>query len=168
LNSIRSKYKDANHNVYAYRIKRNNITRFNDDGEPGGTAGMPLLDVFIKQDIYDFCCVATRYFGGIQLGAGGLVRAYSRCGVIAIENSGIGIMREIAVCNAVMPYSIYENVKRLLTASGVRFDNEDFGAEVGITFMLPLDEASQLKSKITELTAGTVVVSDEKNIMEVW
>ena len=168
LRDIRNKFKDANHNVYAYRIKDNNITRYNDDGEPSGTAGMPLLDVFVKQDIYDFCCVATRYFGGIHLGAGGLVRAYSRCGAIAIEASGVGIMRELAVCSAAMPYSLYENMKRVLNESGVRIENEDFGAEVGITFAIPSDDFAQLKSRITELTAGTVEVKEKDSQMAVW
>jgi len=168
LRDIRGKFKDANHNVYAYRIKSNNITRFNDDGEPSGTAGMPLLDAFVKQDIYDFCCVATRYFGGIHLGAGGLVRAYSRCGAIAIEASGVGIMRELAVCGAAMPYSLYENMKRVLNESGVRIENEDFGAEVGITFAIPSDDFAQLKSRITELTAGTVEVKEKDSQMAVW
>ena len=168
LRDIRGKFKDANHNVYAYRIKSNNITRFNDDGEPSGTAGMPLLDAFVKQDIYDFCCVATRYFGGIHLGAGGLVRAYSRCGSIAIEASGVGIMRELAVCSVVMSYSLYESIRRALVESGVRIDSEDFGADVVVDFVLPADELAQLKNKITELTAGTVHVIEKETHPAVW
>ena len=168
LRAVRGKYKDANHNVYAYRVRDNNITRYNDDGEPGGTAGMPLLDVFIKQDIYDFCCVATRYFGGIQLGAGGLVRAYSRCGVLAIEKSGVGIMRELAVCSVAMPYALYESVKRVLVEKGVRMDGEDFGAEVVLKFALPSEAVAQLRSKVTELTSGTVSIIEEKMSMAVW
>jgi len=168
LRSIRDKYKDANHNVYAYRIYGNNITRYNDDGEPSGTAGMPLLDVFVKQDIYDFCCVATRYFGGIHLGAGGLVRAYSRCGALAIETSGVGIMRELLVCSVLVPYSLYEGLKRMLLENGVRIEDEDFGAEVVIGFVLPVEEAASLKCKITELTAGTVEVKEKETIMSVW
>ena len=168
LRLIRDKYKDANHNVYAYRIRSNNITRYNDDGEPSRTAGMPLLDVFIKQDIYDFCCVATRYFGGIHLGAGGLVRAYGNCGVIAIEASGVGIMREVAFCRVAMPYSLYESLRLLLVGSDVRISDEDFGADVTVSFSLPSTEIAQLEDKITETSAGKVRLVEEDRQMAVW
>ena len=156
LRSIREKHREANHNVYAYRIKNNNICRYSDDGEPSGTAGMPLLEAFLRQDIYDFCCVATRYFGGTLLGAGGLVRAYARCGAIALDASGIGFMREITLCAATFPYPLYENIKRLLAAGGADNIIEDFGAEVTVKFTLPSEEVTALEKKVTELTAGRV------------
>jgi len=156
LESVRTKHRDANHNVYAYRIKANNISRFSDDGEPSGTAGMPLFEAFLKQEVYDFCCVATRYFGGILLGAGGLVRAYARCGAIALDASGVGFMRELALCETTLPYSLYEIVKRLLTAYGVDITNEDFGAAVVLRFSLPPGDLPELQKKVTELTAGSV------------
>jgi len=161
LESMRSKYRDANHNVDAYRIKENNICRFSDDGEPSGTAGMPLLEAFLKQDVYDFCCVATRYFGGILLGAGGLVRAYARCGAAALEASGVGLMRELTICSVTMPYSLYEVVKRLLVACGVDITNEDFGAEVVLGFSLPSGDLPALQKGVTELTAGSVYINIE-------
>jgi len=165
LDSIRGAHRDANHNVYAYRIKENNICRYSDDGEPSGTAGMPLLDAFLKRDIHDFCCVATRYFGGILLGAGGLVRAYSRCGAAALEASGVGVMRELTLCSATMPYSLYEVVKRLLSACGADISNEDFGADVTLRFSLPSECLPELQKKITELTAGSVRIAVEGTIM---
>ena len=161
LRSIREKHREATHNVYAYRIKNNNICRYSDDGEPSGTAGMPLMEAFLRQDIYDFCCVATRYFGGTLLGAGGLVRAYARCGSIALEVSGTGIMREITMCAAALPYSLYENIKRLLIASGAGNITEDFGAEVTVRFSLPSEEIPELEKKVTELTAGKVGINVE-------
>jgi len=159
LETIRGKYRDVSHNVYAYRIKENNICRFSDDGEPSGTAGMPLLEAFLKQDVYDFCCVATRYFGGILLGAGGLVRAYARCGAAALEVSGVGLMRELTICSITTPYSMYEVVKRQLIASGADISNEDFGAEVVLGFALPSGDLPALQKGVTELTAGSVKIS---------
>ena len=161
LRSIRGKHREASHNVYAYRIKNNNICRYSDDGEPSGTAGMPLLEAFLRQDIYDFCCVATRYFGGVLLGTGGLVRAYARSGAIALEASGVGFMREITMCSMALQYSLYENIRRLLGACGVRNVNEDFGAEVMLRFSVPSGELAALEKSVTEMTAGTVRVNVE-------
>ncbi|MCL2202809.1 MAG: YigZ family protein [Defluviitaleaceae bacterium] len=160
LQSIRARHREASHNVYAYRIKENGICRHSDDGEPSGTAGMPLLNVFLKQDIYDFCCVATRYYGGIMLGAGGLTRAYSRCGSIALEAAGIGMMREMALCKVKMPYTRYENMKRLLLAGGADISSEDFGAEVEIEFAIKTEDVEKVQGKITELTAGTLHITE--------
>jgi len=167
LDSVRSRHRGANHNVYAYRVRENNICRFSDDGEPSGTAGMPLLDTFLKQDVHDFCCVATRYFGGILLGAGGLVRAYARCGALALEASGVGVMRELALCSAAMQYPLYEAVKRLLLSGGAEIANEDFGAGVAIRFSLPAEDLGALQEKVTELTAGSVRVEVEGARMSV-
>ena len=158
LRAIREKHREASHNVYAYRIKNNNICRYSDDGEPSGTAGMPLLEAFLRQDIYDFCCVATRYFGGILLGAGGLVRAYARCGSIALEASGVGLMREITICAITVPYTLYENMKRLLIACSADNITEDFGAEVVLRFSLPSEDVQDLEKKVIEMTAGKVNV----------
>ena len=154
LQSIRKMHREATHNVYAYRLYENSIMRHSDEGEPSGTAGMPLLDVFIKQDIFDFCCVATRYFGGVQLGSGGLVRAYSRCGVIALEASGIGIMQEMADCELSIPYGSYEPLKRLLLAHGAEITSEDFGLEVKLLFTIPKQDLADLQAQVTEQTSG--------------
>ena len=161
LGSIRGKHREATHNVYAYRIKNNGICRFSDDGEPSGTAGKPLLEAFIKQDIYDFCCVATRYFGGVMLGAGGLVRAYARCSTAALEASGIGVVREIVFCAATMPYSLYEVVKRLLLACNAVISAENFGAEVVLKFSLPMEDLPALQKSLAESTAGSVQIDVE-------
>jgi len=167
LDSIRAKYRDANHNVYTYRLRENNICRFSDDGEPSGTAGMPLLDTFLKQDVYDFCCVATRYFGGILLGAGGLVRAYARCGAVALETAGVGFMRELTLCSVTLPYSLFDAIKRLLSACGAVMLSEDFGAEVKLSFSLLTQDFYGLQQKVTESTAGTVAVISEGTRMGV-
>ena len=167
LQSIRAKHREATHNVYAYRTMDAGACRHSDDGEPSGTAGMPLLNVFIQQDIYDFCCVATRYFGGVMLGAGGLVRAYARCGVVALDASGVGVMRESTQCSSSMPYARYEAVKRLLSGFGAEITNEDFGAEVLLQFSLNSEEMPLLRDSFTELTAGTVNILEEGTRMAV-
>ena len=154
LRSIREAHREATHNVYAYRVMSSGVSRHSDDGEPSGTAGAPLLDVFVKQDVYDFCCVATRYFGGVLLGAGGLIRAYSRCGAIALEASGIGVMREMTLCALTMPYALFESVKRLMTECGAGIDSEDFAAEVGMKFSIASEKLPALQVRLLELTAG--------------
>lgn len=156
LHSIRAQHGEANHNVYAYRLKDGGTCRHSDDGEPSGTAGIPLLDVFLKQDIYDFCCVATRYFGGVMLGAGGLVRAYSRCGSAALEAAGVGIMREMTICSATLPYALYESAKRLFNSCGAAIVAESFGADVELSISLPTEDVPALQCNFTELTSGTV------------
>ena len=165
LRSIREKYREASHNVYAYRIYNGGACRHSDDGEPSGTAGMPLLDVFLKQEIYDFCCVATRYYGGIQLGAGGLIRAYANCGVLALETCGVGVMREVSICRAAMPYSLFEPVKRLLLDCGAEIIAEDFGADVVAEFSICSNELPVLLSRLVEQTAGKVKAEVERICM---
>ena len=154
LRSIRTEHSDATHNVYAYRLRDGGISRHSDDGEPSGTAGAPLLDVFVKQDIYDFCCVATRYFGGVKLGAGGLVRAYTRCGVIALETAGIGEMRELTLCAMTAPYARYEHLKRIIHANGGKISSEDFGPQVELEFSLAPEDVPALMNMVAELSAG--------------
>jgi len=160
LDERRKKHREATHNVYAYRLKDGGVCRHSDDGEPSGTAGIPLLNGFVQRHIYDFCCVATRYHGGIMLGAGGLVRAYARCGVVALEASGVGAIRETVRCAATLSYMQYEPVKRLLALCGADISSEDFGTEVALKFVLPAEELPELQSKINTLTAGTVTINN--------
>ena len=161
LDEIRSKHQEANHNVYAYHIKDGNFCRYNDDGEPSGTAGKPLLEVFNKQQVFDYCCVATRYFGGIPLGAGGLIRAYARCGAIVLEASGIGLVCEMTVCKTVIPYSLYEQAKRLFVSYEIEELYEDFAVEVKMQFSIMSDVLPKLQNNLTELTQGVVQISIE-------
>jgi putative IMPACT (imprinted ancient) family translation regulator len=119
---------------------------------------LPLLEVYLKQDVYDFCCVATRYYGGVMLGAGGLVRAYARCGAMALEAAGVGTMREMALCTAVVPYALYERVKRLVAAAGADVFAEEFGAEITMEFELDAEALTELQREIAEATSGSVYV----------
>ena len=166
VRSIREKHREATHNVYAYRLIDNSICRHSDDGEPSGTAGMPLLDVFVKQEIFNFCCVATRYFGGVLLGAGGLVRAYARCGAEALAASGIIEMREMLLCSVSLPYALYEPVRRLITECRAAIDTTNFGTEIDVGFSIAEEDLPALRSKLDELTAGAISISPGRSVFQ--
>ena len=117
INEKRSEHWNATHNVYAYSLREGNIKRYSDDGEPSGTAGMPCLDVIVKNEIYDVCVVVTRYFGGVLLGTGGLVRAYSHGAKIALDAAKIVMMQNCLVCSARCTYNRYGKVSALVTKS---------------------------------------------------
>ena len=156
IKEMREKHWDATHNVYAYIIRESNIMRYSDDGEPQGTSGMPTLNVFRGEKIENVCCVVTRYFGGILLGTGGLVRAYSAAAKLALEAAGVSVVRlwkEIVLaCN----YGQYEPVmKTLKDYDGISTD-VDYGVDVMITALLPEEKAESFCLKITDLTTGTV------------
>jgi len=111
IDSIRGLEKGANHNVFAYSVREGNIIRFNDDGEPSGTAGMPVLNVFDKTGVVDFVCVVTRYFGGTLLGAGGLVRAYTKAAKGALDAAGPTPEVYFKLYNVVCEYAQFDKVK---------------------------------------------------------
>lgn len=156
IKEMREKHWDATHNVYAYILKTGGIMRYSDDGEPQGTSGMPTLNVFRGGGIFDVCCVVTRYFGGVLLGTGGLVRAYSSVAKRALDAAGTGVMglwqRLLVSCT----YSQYEPVRATLTDLGAVIESTDFGADVVIDAVISDEQAAKLKVRLTELTAGTV------------
>ena len=151
------KHKAAGHNVYAYSIRNNNIMRYSDNGEPQGTAGLPVLDVFRKAEIFDFCCVVTRYFGGILLGTGGLVRAYSHAAKIALDAAGIAVMRLWTDGKMCIPYNLFEIVQKAIVELGAKIQDTDYGAEVTISFLIPTEEFEPLAAKIFDITSGRVL-----------
>ena len=154
INSIKSKHWDATHNVYAYVLRENNIQRYSDDGEPSGTAGVPVLDVMLKEGVVDACVVATRYFGGTLLGAGGLVRAYSHTSKIALEAGHIITMAECSVMDTSVDYSFYDRINNLLADFGANIVNTDFADNVKITFSIKADRQEQLADKLTDISNG--------------
>ncbi len=160
IREMREKHWDATHNVYAYILRENNVMRYSDDGEPGGTSGMPTLNVFRGEKIENVCCVVTRYFGGVLLGTGGLVRAYGAAAKRALDAAGVSEMAlwrgKLLSC----AYGQYERIRRLLDESGAVVENTDFGADVVIEALLRADRADDFDRRLTELTAGTVVSED--------
>lgn len=156
INDTREKHWDARHNVYAYIIKDGGIMRYSDDGEPQGTSGMPTLNVLRGAELFNVCCVTTRYFGGVLLGTGGLVRAYSGAAKMALENAGISVMRpwDRFVLNC--GYSIFEKIKREIELFDGNIENIDYGADVAITALIPASKAGDFSLKIADASAGTV------------
>lgn len=158
INTIKTKHWDATHNVYAYILRENNIQRYSDDGEPSGTAGVPVLDVMLKEGVTDAVVVATRYFGGTLLGAGGLVRAYSHTSKIALEAAGIITMAQCSICEVNVDYSFYERLNLFLTEYHANILNTDFADNVRITFSVKEVFLEDLKERLTDISNGRYTV----------
>ena len=161
INQKRSEHWDARHNVYAYSLREGNIKRYSDDGEPSGTAGMPVLDVIVKNEIYDVFVVVTRYFGGVLLGTGGLVRAYSQGSKIALEAGGIVLMRSCLLCETSCSYTRYGKVSSLIMESGAETDDTIYESDVKIKFHIPPEQLPQLNKKLADATSGEVQASSD-------
>ena len=155
IQEMKKKHYDATHNCWAYIIK-DGAVRFSDDGEPGGTAGMPMLQVLQREGLYNICCVVTRYFGGILLGAGGLVRAYTKGAKIAVDAAGKSMKRVWTVVYLPCPYTFYERVKLLVAEFGGIIRGTEFGAEVELEVLFPEANVQPFFEKLTDMTSGTV------------
>ena len=155
IQEMKKKHYDAIHNCWAYII-RDGAVRFSDDGEPGGTAGMPMLQVLQREGLYNVVCVVTRYFGGILLGAGGLVRAYTKGAKIAVDAAGKSMKRVWTVLYVPCPYSFYERVRLEAEAFGGIVRKADFGAEVELELLFPEAKTQEFLDRLTDMTAGTV------------
>jgi uncharacterized YigZ family protein len=164
INEIKSRNWDATHNVYAYSIREGQIRRYSDDGEPQGTAGIPTLDVLLKSDVTDTVVVVTRYFGGVLLGAGGLVRAYSHACSIALEQAEIITMRTCLTAQVVCDYSQYGRVSALIPETGGVIDHAEFTDSVTVQFHISDREMPVLRQKMADATCGqsNIEVTGEK------
>ena len=165
INKIRAMHRKATHNCYAYILRDNNISRHSDDGEPSGTAGVPIYEVLRKEGLTDVCCVVTRYFGGILLGAGGLVRAYSKGAKIAIDAAQIKDMCMAERLRITLDYGLYGRIGALLAQHGFRSENEDFAADVSITGVLRQENAEAFTAELVDLCNGRVAI-DSLEVME--
>lgn len=154
ISEIKSKHWDATHNVYAYVLRENNIQRYSDDGEPNGTAGVPVLDVMLKESLVDVCVVATRYFGGTLLGAGGLVRAYSHTSKIALEAAGIITMAQCSVMSAEVDYSFYDRLNILLSDFSAVILDTSFSDKVCVEFSVKENTVDLLNAKLIDVSNG--------------
>lgn len=164
INEIKSKHWDATHNVYAYTLKEGGIRRFSDDGEPQGTAGIPSLDVLLKEEVVDCCVVVTRYFGGIMLGAGGLVRAYSHGAKIALDAGGIITMSLCKIVKVKSDYNFYGRLVPLICEEGGIVEDTQFTDNVEVTFRIPEDKVPFFESRLVDVSCGKFhsEVIDEK------
>ena len=155
IQEMKKQHYDATHNCWAYVIKDGPM-RFSDDGEPGGTAGNPMMQVLQRENISNVVCVVTRYFGGILLGAGGLVRAYTKGAKIAVDAAGKSMKRVWTVLYVPCPYTYFERVKLEIEAFGGILRKAEFGAEVELEILLAEAQTQPFLDRLTDMTAGTV------------
>jgi uncharacterized YigZ family protein len=159
INALKSKYWDATHNVYAYYIVGNNISqRFSDDGEPSGTAGMPVLEVIKRKEVQNLVVVITRYFGGTLLGAAGLIRAYGKSAALGIEAAGIisrQLCKEITV---VVEYTLFGKLQSFFISNGHIIKEVIYTQDVEIILYIPVDTVEGLIEEISEMTNARAIV----------
>ena len=155
IQEMKKQHYDATHNCWAYVLKSGPV-RFSDDGEPGGTAGMPMVQVLQKEQLFNVVCVVTRYFGGTLLGAGGLVRAYTKGAKIAVDAAGKSMKRVWSVLYVPCPYTYYERVKLEVAAFDGIIRDTQFGAEVELEILVAQAQAQPFMDRLVDMTAGTV------------
>lgn len=159
--ALKTKYWDASHNVYAYILRESGVQRFSDDGEPQGTAGIPVMDTLKKSGVTDVVVVATRYFGGILLGGGGLIRAYSHTATIALQAARKVTMRECLLLSASCDYSLYGRVQGVIPECGGVIDDTEFLENVTLRFHLAPEELGAFQKRLADATSGKGIVKEE-------
>ena len=158
VQEMRRRYPDTTHNVFAFQIRQPEYSRYSDDGEPPGTSGMPVLQVLKGRELTNSIIVVTRYFGGVLLGTGGLVRAYTQAAVLGVEAAGIVCMRRCVAMACPCPYPFYERMTRLLEKHGCVTEDTSFEASVVLRFRIPCENEAAFLKELTELSNGTVSV----------
>lgn len=165
IEEIRSKYWDARHNCFAYSVDGGKYSRFSDDGEPHGTAGKPILEVINGNEINDVVIVVTRYFGGVLLGTGGLVRAYGKASKNALENAKKAEMIPCTLFETSCEYSDHQILTNLIENLGGEINNTDFTDKVKVSYVFKDSEADSFIKKLTEtFSARLMAVEIEKTV----
>ena len=157
IEETKKQHYDARHNCWCYQI-RGGAVRYSDDGEPQGTAGQPMLNVFQREGVENVCCVVTRYFGGILLGAGGLVRAYTQSAKDALDAAGISVVRRWVAMELPCSYGQFEAMRREVLSFGGVVENVDYGADVVLSCLLPEERAEDFAARILDVSAGAIQV----------
>lgn len=169
LQAIRTKHKDATHNCYAYVIGQNaGIMRYSDDGEPGGTAGLPIMEVIKAQGIVNCCVVVTRYFGGVLLGAGGLVRAYTQGCVVGLKAAQVVVMEPSQRYLCEVAYPLWDKVQYTLKSLPVQLVGSEFTSAVAFTLLVRHTDAEHVLSELTRVTDGKFEYLLEDESFEAW
>ena len=158
IDETRRKYYDARHNCWCYILRESGIVRYSDDGEPQGTAGQPMLNVFQREEITNVCCVVTRYFGGVLLGAGGLTRAYTRGAKDALDAAGAVCGLPWTLWDVPRPYPLFERVKLEAASCGGVVRGADYGADVLLHAAFLPEDAGAFSARLTELSAGRLTL----------
>ena len=157
LQEIRTKHKDATHNCYAYIIGTNmGVMRYSDDGEPGGTAGMPIIEVMKARGVTNCAVVVTRYFGGVLLGAGGLVRAYSQGAAAALNACGVGVMHPTARYLMEIPYPMLNRMDHFLKGEPVIVEDKDYTDRISYTLIVRCADEEGFLARVTDMSEGRV------------
>lgn len=154
VEQVKKKHYDARHNCWCYRLRDGGVERYSDDGEPQGTAGQPMLNVFQREEVTNVVCVVTRYFGGVLLGAGGLVRAYTQSAKDALDAAGVSVVRRWVEAAVPCPYSFFDRVKLEVEAHGGVLGETEYAADVTVHALLPEGQVEAFSARMTELTAG--------------
>ncbi len=155
IDAVKKHHYDARHNCWCYRLREGGVERYSDDAEPQGTAGQPMLGVFQREEVTNVVCVVTRYFGGILLGAGGLVRAYTQGAKIALDAAGISVVRRWIEVAARCPYSFFERVKLEVEGCGGVLGESEYAADVTVRALLPEGAVEPFRARLTELMAAS-------------
>ena len=158
LERVRKQHYDARHNCWCYILKSGQ-KRYSDDGEPQGTAGQPMLNVFEREGVVDVLCIVTRYFGGILLGAGGLCRAYTKAAKDALDAAGISRMQPWLRQQITVSYALFERAKLLIAAQDGAVEDAQYGADILITYRIPEGADERLRTALREASSGSVVPS---------
>lgn len=153
--AVKKKHYDARHNCWCYCL-RGGSSRYSDDGEPQGTAGLPMLELFRREGVENFACVVTRYFGGVLLGTGGLLRAYTKSAKDALAAAGLCAVRAWSRLGLECPYALLERVKSECVSFGGTVKSVDYGAAASLELLLPVESAAAFCARVTELSAGGV------------
>ena len=169
LQEIRTKHKDATHNCYAYIIGTNmGVMRYSDDGEPGGTAGLPIIEVMKARGVVNCAVVVTRYFGGVLLGAGGLVRAYAQGSKVALDAAGVVVMEKSARHLVEVDYSTWQRLEYFLRSAPVIIEHTEFGASVVCTLMVRKRDEEALLAEITRVTDARAETLPDGELYYPW
>ena len=158
LERVRKQHYDARHNCWCYILKSGQ-KRYSDDGEPQGTAGQPMLNVFEREGVVDVLCIVTRYFGGILLGAGGLCRAYTKAAKDALDAAGISKMQPWLRQQITVPYALFERAKLLIAAQEGTVEDAQYVADILITYRIPEGADERLRTALREASSGSVIPS---------
>jgi uncharacterized YigZ family protein len=156
IESVKKEHHDARHNCWCYLLREGNVLRYSDDGEPQGTAGQPMLEMFQREGVTNLVCVVTRYFGGILLGTGGLLRAYTRSAKDALDAAGVSVVRRWVAEEIPCAYNLFDQIRReVLSFDGVVLDTE-YGADVRLSVLIPEERQGEFEARLVDVTAGTV------------
>ena len=169
IQSLREKYRDATHHCYAYIIGLNSgIMRYSDDGEPGGTAGMPMMDVLRNSHVVNCCAVVVRYFGGTLLGTGGLVRAYTQGCKEALNAAGVVRMERTSRLLCEVPYSVWDSLQHAARSLPIRIENPEFGSSITFTMSVRSADLEEITEAVRRITGRQIEIIPEEEIFDGW